>query len=398
MNPIPSTHDWLTRLAEMAQSYPGGEMAFTIALFVIVLSILVFVHELGHYLAARSVGIQVHAFSIGFGREILGWTDRAGTRWKVGWIPMGGYVQMRGQEDLKPIVGGDGDSRSFANKTIVQRAWVIVAGPLANLLLGFVLLVAVMLTGEHKLKAEVGDVLPNMPAAGVLEKGDFVTALDGVAVAEWDDMQTYISEHAGQTIQVQVVRGGVGQVVTLTPELKEFTDLLGDVHKVGRVGVAPSYSTFVVEHPPIQAVARSAERTWELTKLTVLSLYKLMIGAVASDNLAGPLGIANMTGQAASSGTFALMMFLVVITINLFVVNLFPLPVLDGGHLVFLAVEKLRGRPLGAMAQEWAMRVGLALIVMLALYSTLNDTKRLGLFGKAEPVPAEQVGNAPAQE
>jgi regulator of sigma E protease len=171
-------------------------------------------------------------------------------------------------------------------------------------------------------------------------------------------------------------------VVQLTPELKEFKDLLGDIHRVGRVGIAPSYSTFVVVHPAAEAVVRAAERTWELTRLTVMSLYKLLIGAVASDNLAGPLGIANMTGQAASSGVFALLMFMVVISINLCIVNLVPLPVLDGGHLVFLAIEKLRGRPLGPMAQEWAMRVGLAMIISLALYSTFNDTKRLGLVDK----------------
>ncbi|MCP5405087.1 MAG: RIP metalloprotease RseP [Pseudomonadaceae bacterium] len=372
--------DWLTRLAEFAQQYPYGDTVFTVALFLVVLSILVFFHELGHYAAARSVGIRVEAFSIGFGREIFGWNDKHGTRWKFGWLPLGGYVQMRGQEDLKPIEQSV-DPVSFASKTLLQRAWVIVAGPLANLVLGFVLLVAVMLTGEHKLKAEIGEILPDMPAAAVLQAGDVVTAVNGEAVADWDALQTYVSDRAGQELVMTVQRGGQDMAATLVPQTTTFTDLLGDTHTVGRIGVAPSYSTFVVHHGLADGLWRAAERTYELTALTVKSLYKLLIGAIGADNLSGPLGIANMTGQAASSGTFALLMFMTMISINLCIVNLFPLPILDGGHLVFLALEGVRGRPLGAVAQEWMMRVGLALIVMLALFSTFNDTKRMGWFG-----------------
>lgn len=383
-------HDWLTRLADLAQQYPHGDTVFTVVLFLFVLSVLVFFHELGHYAAARSVGIRVEAFSIGFGREIVGFRDKHGTRWKFGWIPLGGYVQMRGQEDLKPIESSV-DPLSYGSKTLLQRAWVIVAGPLANLLLGFVLLMAIMLTGEHRLKAEVGAVQPDMPASGVLQNGDTVLALDGQPIADWDAMQAYVSERAGQPVVVRVMRDGAEQDVQMTPTTTRFTDRLGDEHTVGRIGIAPSMATFVTVHPAGEALVRAAGRTWELTYLTVLSLYKLLIGAISPDNLTGPLGIADMTGQAASSGTFALMMFMVVISINLFVVNLFPLPVLDGGHLVLLALEGIRGRPLGALAQEWLMRVGLVLIVMLALFSTFNDTKRMGLFGKPDATGVTQA-------
>lgn len=388
MNDTP--HDWLTRLADLAQQYPYGDTVFTVVLFLFVLSVLVFFHELGHYVAARSVGIRVEAFSIGFGREILGFRDKHGTRWKFGWIPLGGYVQMRGQEDLKPIEDSV-DPLSYGSKTLAQRAWVIVAGPLANLVLGFVLLVAIMLTGEHRLKPEVGAVQPDMPAFGVLQKGDTVVAIDGQPIVDWDAMQSYVSERAGQPLAVRVMRNGAEQEVQLTPSITRFTDRLGDEHTVGRVGIAPSMATFVTVHPAGEALMRAAERTWQLTYLTVLSLYKLLIGAISPDNLTGPLGIADMTGQAASSGTFALLMFMVVISINLCVVNLFPLPVLDGGHLVLLALEGVRGRPLGATAQEWLMRTGLALIVMLALFSTFNDTKRMGLFGAPDAAQATQA-------
>lgn len=401
---MPTTEhtDWLTQLAQFAQTVPGGETAFTVGLFIFVLSVLVFFHELGHYLAARSVGIHVEAFSIGFGKALASWTDKAGCRWKVGWLPLGGYVQMRGQEDLKPVTGSSGrkDPKSFADKTLLQRAWVIIAGPFANLLLGFVLLVIVMLTGEHRLKAEVGEVVPDMPAANLLQAGDEIRTVDGINVPDWDAFQTYVSEHAEKPLSLDVVREGQPLTIVLTPKATTFTDLLGDEHRVGRIGVVPSYATYVTYHTAGDAFTRAAERTWELTSLTVRSLGKLLIGAISPDNLTGPLGIANMTGQAASSGTFALLMFMTVISINLCIVNLFPLPVLDGGHLVFLALEGLRGRPLSAMAQEWAMRVGLTLIITLAVFSTFNDTKRLGWLpgGKGpEVAPTTQSGNTGAQ-
>lgn len=392
MNPTTSA-DWLTQLAQYAQTVPGGATVFTVGMFIVVLSVLVFFHELGHYAAARSVGIRVLAFSIGFGHEIFGWTDKAGTRWKVGWVPLGGYVQMKGQEDLKPVLSS-AESDSFAAKGIGQRAWVISAGPLANIVLAFVLLVVVMLTGEHRLKPEVGLVQEGMPADGYLQQGDTITHTDGIAVTEWDAVQAYIAAHPNIPVRLDVTRDGQPVTVTLTPRSTTFTDLLGDTHHVGRIGVAASYATNVTQHPPGEAISRAALRTWELTSLTVRSLYKLLIGAISADNLTGPLGIADMTGQAASSGTFALLMFMVIISINLGIVNMFPLPVLDGGHLVFLALEKVRGKPLSAMTQEWAMRVGLTLIVMLALFSTLNDTKRLGWIGSGKQ-PEQTEAPAP---
>jgi len=373
-----STPDFLSHLATFAQSLPGGQTAFTAILFVIVLSILVFVHEWGHYLAARSVGIRITAFSIGFGSEVWGRTDKHGTRWKVAWLPFGGYVQMHGQVDGKAYSNVN-DPDSFSAKTVWQRMWVIVAGPLANLVFGFLLLVVIMLTGEHRLKAQVGDILPDMPAAGVMHKGDLITSFNGTPVGDWDTFQKDVSDNAQKVITLGIMRDGQPLQVTLTPKLTTFNDLLGNSHTVGRIGVTASYDTFVVYHPPVEAVTRAASRTWELTSLTVESLYKVLIGAVPASNLTGPLGIANLTGQTAASGMFALLMFMVVITINLCIVNLFPLPVLDGGHLVFLVYEKLRGKPLGDMTQEWLFRIGIVCILALAGYSTLNDVRRLGI-------------------
>lgn len=387
-----STPDFLSHLATLAQSVPGGTTAFTVVLFILVLGILIFVHELGHYLAARSVGIRVDAFSIGFGREIFGWTDKHGTRWKIALIPMGGYVQMHGQEDGKAY-SSENDPDSFSAKAIWQRAWVIIAGPLFNLLFGFLLLLAVMLSGEHRLKAQVGQTVPDMPAAAVFQPGDTILALNTEPVADWDAFQKKVQENLGAPIEATFDRNGEMLNATVTPKVTQFTDFLGNEHTVGRLGIAPSYDTFVVKHPPVEAITRAASRTWEITSLTVISLYKLVIGAVSADNLTGPLGIANLTGQTASSGLFALSMFMVVITINLCIVNLFPLPVLDGGHLIFLAYEKLRGKPVGPRAQEWAFRFGLACIIGLALFATMNDVKNMGLL-KNKTVSDVPVENA----
>ena len=400
--------DFLSHFAALAQTVPGGTIAFTVVLFVLVLGILIFVHEMGHYIAARSVGIRVEAFSIGFGRELFGWNDKHGTRWKIAWLPMGGYVQMYGQEDGKAYSHAS-EPDSFSSKSVLQRAWVIAAGPLSNLIFGFLLLLAIMLTGEHRLKAQVGQTLPDTPAAAVFQSGDTILAMNAEPVEDWDAFQKRTSAAAGQPLQILFERNGpngpVTQTATVTPEVKTFKDYLGDTHTVGRLGIAPSYATFVVKLPPVQAVQRAASRTWEITSLTVVSLYKLMIGAVSADNLTGPLGIANLTGQTAASGLFALGMFMVVITINLCIVNLFPLPVLDGGHLVFLVYEKIRGKPLGAQAQEWSFRFGLLCIIALAGFSTLNDVKNLG-FLKHKTIsdvpttgataPATSAADAPA--
>lgn len=391
-----TSSDFLSHLATLAQSIPGGTMAFTTILFILVLGILIFVHELGHYLAARSVGIRVEVFSIGFGKEIFGWNDKHGTRWKIGWMPMGGYVQMFGQEDGKAYAHQN-EPDSFSAKTVAQRAWVIVAGPLFNLLFGFLLLIAVMLGGEHKMLPQVGQTLPDMPAASVFQPGDTILTMDGKPIADWDAFTQTTQEAMDKPIAITFDRAGQQMSATVAPKVTRFTDLLGDEHTVGRLGIAPSYNTFVVKHGPVDAVMRAAERTWEITSLTVISLYKLLIGAVSPENLTGPLGIANLTGQTASSGLFALSMFMVVITINLCIVNLFPLPVLDGGHLVFLAYEKLRGKPLGAVAQEWAFRMGLACILALAGFATFNDVKNLGWVGKkdtAAEVPANPQASA----
>ncbi|HEX2858892.1 MAG TPA: RIP metalloprotease RseP [Alphaproteobacteria bacterium] len=385
--------DFLAHIAQLAKTLPGGETLFSVVAFIVVLGILVFVHEWGHYFAARSVGIRVQAFAIGFGRPIIQWVDKQKTHWQIGWLPLGGYVQMLGQEDGKAY-SHKNHKDSFAAKAIWQRAWVVVAGPLMNLVFAFVLVLGLMLSGERQLRPEVGGTLPNMPAHGLLQKGDIVRQADDTQIITWDDFQTYVSEHAGVPVQLVVERNGLPKHINITPQKSEFKDLLGDNHIVGRVGVSPSYAAFVQHHGVGGSLRRAVEHTWELTSMTVNAFGKLLVGAIAPENLTGPLGIADMAGQTAANGLYAVATLMAIISINLMVINLFPLPVLDGGHLLFLLYERIRGRPLPEKVQMVALRVGLTLIIMLAVFATFNDVKRFGWVQKAYNAVTGQAGSA----
>lgn len=379
--------DWLLELNSLLMMIPGGGFVYSALIFILVLSILVFVHEWGHYKAARSVGITVEEFSIGFGTALAKWRDSNGTNWKIGLIPLGGYVQMKGQEDGK-LVQATGEDDNFADKKIWQRAWVIAAGPLMNIVLAIVVLTALMLWGERRLAPEIGMLLPNKPAeeAGVMV-GDVVRLVNATAIEDWADVQEAIRAHRDGPLEMTVDRNGLLVPILITPEMTKVTDLLGDEHVYPQVGISPVLDkTFTTSHPPLYALQRGLERTWELTELTFRSLYKLVIGAVSPEHIAGPLGIADLTSKAGSQGTYELLVFLAIISINLAIFNLLPVPVLDGGHLLFLLYEALVGKPVGEAAQLWSLRIGLGLILCLVVFATANDLRRLnplGVFGDA---------------
>ncbi len=388
--------DALASLAQWAQQIPGGDFVLTVTLFLLLLGVLIFVHELGHYLAARQVGVKVQVFALGFGRAWLHWHDRHGTRWQIGWLPLGGYVQMLGQEDLRASSQSK-DVGHFMNKSVSQRAWVVVAGPLANAVLGVLLLwLAFGWLGEQRLRAEVGTVLPDYPAATLLQPGDTIVGVQGQAVAGWPGLLEVVSANGGQPLALTVQRDAALRTVLVTPRVQQHTDIFGEVHTVGRMGITPSGAVDVLPHGLVQAASRALERSYELTALTVKSVYRLFTGAMSVENLTGPLGIANITGQTAHSGLYALLMLAALISVNLCVVNLLPLPVLDGGHLAFLALERLRGRPLGERAQEWALRGGLACLLAMALLATWNDIKRLGWVPAVPPAMTAAQGGSSA--
>jgi regulator of sigma E protease len=399
MNPISNTipPEGLARVAEIMASVPGGALLFTVVLFVLVLSILVFVHELGHYLAARQMGVKVLAFAIGFGRPLLKWNDKHGTEWRIGWLPLGGYVQLMGQTDLEATRKSKAKGH-YMSKPVWRRAWIIIAGPLANLVLGFVVLWGAFMLGEQRPQAVIGSVISDMPAAGVLQVGDRILSLNTTPIEAWDDMLAGMNVLSQQSplgvrvVMLEIERAGQIQKLLLAPKVIEVTDIFGQTHRAARLGVVPSGVVFEVAHTPLSAAHRALERTWELTSLTVRAIWKLLTGAIGTENLTGPLGIADLTGQSAQLGVYALLMLMAVVSINLCIVNLFPLPVLDGGHLLMLAYEALRGKPVAARVQEWGYRIGLSCIVGLAVLSTYQDARRFGWVEDAKPTVPSATG------
>ncbi|MFZ2620218.1 MAG: RIP metalloprotease RseP [Alphaproteobacteria bacterium] len=376
--------DLVQSLATWLAQFPGGDTAFTVLVFVVVLGVLVFVHEYGHYAAARSVGVYVQEFAVGFGPAVARWRAKNGTNWKVGIIPLGGYVQMKGQVDGE-VIKASAEPDSFAAKTLWQRAWIVSAGPLANFVLALAVYTGLMLHGEEVLLPVVGSFHEEVKVAqnAGMQVGDVIQVVNAAPIESWDDLVTEIAKTGGADIELVVKRAEQILPILVTPQTHTYTDLLGDVQVRPLIGIQPDYSQVMTKtYSPVAAMQRGAERTWEVVALTYYSLYKLIVGAVSADNIAGPLGIADLASQSAQNGTYALLVFLAIISVNLGVINLLPVPILDGGHLVFFAIEGLKGSPVSEKAQEWSLKTGFALIICLFLFATSNDIKRQGWLEK----------------
>lgn len=349
--------------------------------FVVVLGVLVFIHELGHYLAARWVGVHVEAFSIGFGRAIVQWTDRVGTVWKLAWIPLGGYVKLHGQERPEDVDAATQaawlEGRTFHGKSVARRAIVVAAGPIANFLLAAVLFAALFATAGRPVSIPViGDVQPQSAAAQAgLMTGDRVTAIDGQKVTRFEDLQRIIAGAADQTVKVEFERDGSPQAATVHVASREGA--LG--RRMGVLGVrggAPEYKQL----DPASAVVAGVQQTWDVLVQTLQGLGQMLSGQRSADELSGPLGILQLSGQVASLGIASLVSFIAVLSVNLGLINLFPIPVLDGGHLVLFAIEAIRGRPVPPKVQEFGFRAGFAVLAGLFVFATWNDLSHLGLF------------------
>lgn len=368
----------------------GGALG-TILPFLLVIGVLIFVHELGHYLAARSVGVHVDVFSIGFGRALIGWTDRRGTYWKVGWIPLGGYVKLHGHESpadraqVAAEAAARGEpppvwqaGRTFAEKSVGARAWVVAAGPLANFLLAALLLGGLYMTaGRPDTAAVVTAVQPGSAAerAG-LAPGDRIVAIDGRAVHRFEDVQATVRLRPGQTLLLTVERAGTRLALPATPDLREVSDRFGTVQRIGLLGVAggvPEYRRL----DPLTALLAGAAETVRLTEQTLLALWQMIAGTRGTDEIGGPLRIAQLSGQVAAGGIVPLIGLMALLSVNLALINLFPIPILDGGHLVMYAYEAVRGRPMSPRAQEYAFRGGLAILLAIVILATWNDLTHL---------------------
>ncbi|MCU0837545.1 MAG: RIP metalloprotease RseP [Rhodospirillales bacterium] len=358
--------------------------------FLIVLSVLVFVHELGHYLVARLCRVRIETFSIGFGPEVFGWNDQHGTRWKVSAVPLGGYVKMFGEHDFDDKAGDAADREemseadravSFHHKSLRQRTAIVAAGPLANFLFAVVLFAALFATaGVPAPLAGVGYVQPDSAAARAgFAPGDRVVAIDGEPVRWFEDLRRIVSERADQPTRFAVRRGEETIELTATPQATAGAD--GAARPVGMLGIRPDGAQVGYERVgPLTATAMAGERVISITAQIGIALWEIVSGSRTASELGGPLRIAQLSGEMAQDGIISLVVFMAALSINLGLINLLPIPMLDGGHLAFYAAEAVRGRPLDRRLQEYGFRFGLVFVLLLIILATWNDLMSLKVF------------------
>ena len=357
--------------------------------FLFVLTIVVFFHELGHFLVGRACGVGVVTFSIGFGPELFGWNDRHGTRWRVSLIPLGGYVKFVGDEGAASTPDRDGlaalspadRDRAFQTKSVGRRAPIVAAGPIANFVLAVVIFSGLfMVTGRVDLAAKVGDVTADGVAAEAgIRAGDLIVAIDGHPIETFMDVMRLVSERAGEKTDFVVERDGARIETSLTPRLVEEKSRFG-VQRRGLVGIRASNDPAdrrLRRFSPPEAVVEGAKETWFVVARTASYLGGIFTGRESIDQLGGPLRVAQISGEVAGMGMAALINLAAVLSVSIGLLNLFPVPMLDGGHLVFYAAEAVRGRPLSDRAQDIGFRIGMALILMLMLVSSWNDIAHL---------------------
>ncbi len=354
--------------------------------FLVVLTIIVFVHEMGHYLVARWNGIAIQTFSIGFGRELVGYTDREGTRWRISAIPLGGYVRFVGDMNAAsvpdPEILARADpglqQRLFANQNVWRRIAVVVAGPAANVLFTFLVLYALLLGfGRYTIAPVIDEVLPGSVAAeaGILS-GDTILAVDGYRVRGFEDMQRLVATSPDRPVTILLERDGNDQTIVLTPESATTTDRFGNEHRIGRIGVSAEVdpSDVTVYRPdPLEAVGMTFEEIRFILDRTVAFLGDFFVGRGDVDQLGGPVKVAQVSGQVASLGVIALINLMALLSLNIGVFNLLPIPLLDGGHLLYYLIEAVRGQPLSQRVQEIGFRFGLAVVFTLTVFTLFND-------------------------
>ena len=358
--------------------------------FILVLSLLVFVHEMGHYLVGRWCGIRSTAFSIGFGPELIGFTDKRGTRWKLSAIPLGGYVKFFGDEDAasKPDSSGltqmslEERAQTLSGAKLWKRAATVAAGPIANFILA-ILIFAVLFGVYGRMIADpvVAEVRENSAAAAAgVKPGDRLVAIDGEKVMTFEDVRRYVGIRPGTPITVTVERAGEELKLPMVPTRTETTDQFGNKLEIGIIGIVTDQTSGNfrhIEYSPSEAVAEGVRETGHVITGTFNYIGNLVTGRMNADQLGGPVRVAQASGQMATLGISAVIQLAAVLSVSIGLLNLMPVPVLDGGHLVFYAIEAIRGRPLGAGAQEVAFRIGMVMILGLMVFATWNDISSL---------------------
>jgi regulator of sigma E protease len=352
-------------------------MGTSIFAFIIVLGVLIFFHEFGHFLVARLFGVGVEKFSLGFGPRLIG--KRVGiTDYRISAIPLGGYVKMVGEEPDAEVAPED-IPLSFTHKHVVKRMLIVAAGPVFNILLAVIIFFGTFLfEGALVFKPSVGEVTPGSPAATAgLEKGDLVTALNGMEISSWDEMAEIINASQGSAITFTVRRAETTKQFLIAPKPVSVKNLFGEDIQRYVIGIMRSGEYYSKDLTAIQAVSQSLSQTYQITELMVVIITKLIQGDVSVKTLGGPIMIAQMAGDSAKAGVGSLIAFIALISVNLAIINLLPIPVLDGGHLLFFLIEAIKGSPVSIKVREVAQQIGLFLLIMLMILVFYNDITRV---------------------
>lgn len=350
----------------------------TLISFIILLGVLIFAHELGHFLAARMAGVGVLKFSLGFGPKIYG--KKIGeTEYVLSWIPLGGFVKLMGEsgnEELSP----EDEKRSFCKQSVWKRMMIVLAGPGFNFLLAVVIFMVVLMVGLPSLTSEIGEVKKDAAAyeAGII-KGDQIIAINGEKVAYWEDIRILIGESKGARMEVVVKRGDEEKKFLVQPRLSKSKNIFGEDVPAYLIGISPSEKTVIERRNPWDAVLSAIYKTWEISKLTVISVVKIFEGVISPKTLGGPIFIAQVAGAQVKEGIIPFILFMAILSINLGVINLFPIPVLDGGHVLFYLIEIVIRREVSIKVRELAQQIGFVILLMLMLFVIFIDIERLNI-------------------
>lgn len=375
---------------EALYSLPLVELVFRLIVPVLfILTVIVFIHELGHFLAARWCGVGVKVFSVGFGRELFGFNDRHGTRWRFAMIPLGGYVKFLGDEneasqtnrEALSNMSEDERGKSFAAKSVGARAFIVAAGPAANFILAIAIFATLFaINGRQVTVPRVDSIEIGSPAekAG-FEPGDVILSIDGTEVGNFSEVVRIIGFSSGGPLDVGVQRGGANLTLVATPEKREETDTFGNTSRRWILGIThePNASDVTTQRYSIPAaIGTAVGETWFIAKQTVTYLVGVIVGRESADQLGGPVRVAEMSAQLSTLGILPLISLTAFLSVSIGLINLFPVPILDGGHLMFFAFEAIRGKPLSERAQDIGFRIGFVAVVMLMIFTTWNDIMR----------------------
>jgi regulator of sigma E protease len=365
---------------QMLLSFSPALIVFNAAAFFVAVIAIVFIHELGHFMVGRWCGVNIEAFSVGFGRELFGFNDKHGTRWKFCAIPLGGYVKFEGDANASslPSANASMSKTSLQGAPLWKRALIVLAGPAANFILSILIFAAfAIFVGEYVVAPKIGTVRENSAASAAgLKVGDFIRVIDGHKITSFSDISETMVLRGETPILVTVERGGQLLDVTLTPRIEEVDDGIGGKAKQTLIGIASesrNVQEVAVKSSVVDGLAKGVERTWFFVSTTMRYIGMIFVGHASADQFHGPVGMAKMAGATASMGIGYFITFIGFISVSIGLVNLFPIPMLDGGHLVFFLIEGIMGKPVSPQAQEWSFRIGFSAILMLMIFVTKND-------------------------